>query len=293
MTIQTLTPTPAHHTYQLLDSGNGQRLEQFGNRRIIRPDTTCLWRPRNTTHWNSVDLRCVKTQQGGSFAWQEQRAGAQAWTYTYHHPKLQKLDFALRSSEHSKNIGIFPEQAAHWDWLTTKLVGATQAPSILNLFAYTGGATLVAAAAGAQVCHVDASKSTVAWARENAVANGLADAPIRWIVEDCVTFIEREIKRGKKYDGIIMDPPAFGRDPRGKPFSFEDSFHQLMAGAQALLAPEGFLLLNVYSVPLYATHIANVVGDYFPHHTLEAGELHLVAKDGRTVPCNLFVRATY
>lgn len=284
-----LTLTSQHQTYQLLDSGNGHRLEQFGNRRVMRPDGTCLWAPRNIAPWNAADLRCVKAEQGSGYRWQEQHAGAQPWTYSYSNASIQPLNFLLRTSEHSKNVGIFPEQAVHWDWLVKKIMAA-QKPNILNLFAYTGGATLVAAAAGAQVCHVDAAKSTVAWARQNAQDNGLATAPIRWIVDDCLTFIEREIKRGKKYDGIIMDPPAFGRDPQGKPFTFEDALHPLMAGIQKLLTPEGFLLLNVYSVPFYATHIGNVVEDYFPDKTVETGELHLMAKDGRRVPCNLFVR---
>lgn len=284
------TPQATHHTYTLLDSGNGQRLEQFGNRRIIRPDSTCLWKPATPAAWNNAQIVCTKAAQGGKFRWVEHQSSPLAWTYTYHHPTLQPLSFALRASESSKNIGIFPEQATHWDWLAEKIPTFSSSPSILNLFAYTGGASLVAAAAGAKVCHVDASKTTVSWARQNAENNGLKEAPIRWIVEDCLVFMEREIKRGKKYEGIIMDPPAFGRDPRGNPFNFDTAIDLLLKAAQQLLTAEGFLLLNVYSVPFYATHISNLVQDYFPSKTIETGELHLVASNKRSLPCNIFVK---
>lgn len=294
------------HNYKLLDSGNGQRLEQFGALRVIRPDVTCIWQPRDKSMWAHVDLICSKNAIGGGYHWgigrsdtpfeyaQDMLRRAQSpWLYTYYNTALAPLHFILRTSPESKNIGIFPEQAVHWDWMVEKIKTAVvegRQPNILNLFAYTGGATVIAAAAGAQVCHVDAAKTTVTWARQNAEANGLQDAPIRWMVEDCLTFMEREIKRGKKYDGIIMDPPAFGRDPRGKTFSFESAVHQLLAVARDLLKSDGFLTLNVYSVPLYATHLANVVYEYFPGKQVIAGELHLKDVVGGMVPCNIFVR---
>ncbi|MBM3886607.1 methyltransferase [Candidatus Dependentiae bacterium] len=286
MTI--VVPQQSHHTYALLDSGNGQRLEQFDSQTIIRPDVTCIWQPQHKNLWQNADLICSKNQQGSRYVWKKQKTGAtDQWNYSYHHPALQPLTFLLRTSEQSKNVGIFPEQAAHWDWLVERAARN----NILNLFAYTGGATLAIATAGAKVCHVDASKTTVAWARQNAERNGLENAPIRWIIEDCLTFMQREIKRGKQYGGIIMDPPAFGRDPNGNVFNFESSIHQLLAAAKQLLMPDGFLLLNVYSVSLYATHVANVVRDYFPERNIEYGELH-VQGGGNNVPCNVFVRVS-
>lgn len=290
MTI--LSPQPVTHTYKLIDSGNANRLEQFGNQLIVRPDTTCIWQPQNKKIWSHADLVCTKNQ-GGNYNWQKQNTKSiQNWTYTYTHPKLRPVVFSLRTNEQSKNIGIFPEQAAHWDWLGTHLQNQSTQQNILNLFAYTGGATIVAASAGAAVCHVDASKTTVTWASQNAQLNGLQEAPIRWVVEDCLVFMEREIKRGKKYDGIIMDPPAFGRDPKGHTFTFDHAIIPLLKTAQQLLSAQGFLLLNVYSVPLYSTHLANVVQDFFPQKSIESGELHL-KKEGNEkypVPCNIFVK---
>lgn len=299
-------PYDNSHNYKLLDSGNGQRFEQFGSLRIIRPDVTCLWQPKNKDAWVNADIVCAKNSVGGGFHWginkgsnqieyiqDMQRGGTSSWLYKYFHPSLAPINFGLRTSPESKNIGIFPEQVVHWDWMVEKIktfIGQGYQPNVLNLFAYTGGATVVAAAAGAQVCHVDAAKTTVTWARQNAEENGLQESPIRWIVEDSLTFMEREIKRGKKYDGIIMDPPAFGRDPRGKTFSFESSVHLLLAAARDLLKSDGFLTLNVYSVPFYATHLFNVVNDYFPGKQLVSGELHIKDAGGRSLPCNIFVR---
>ena len=291
MTI--LTSKQTDHDYELLDSGNGQRLEQFGARRVIRPDATCIWQPHNVNQWANVDLVCSKNPQGGGYRWREHKKNTNAkWVYTYKNPALQPLSFSLRTNEQSKNIGIFAEQAAHWDWLATRLKSRTTSANILNLFAYTGGATLVAAAAGAKVCHVDAAKTTVTWARENALENNMAQAPIRWLTEDCLTFMIREIKRNVKYDGIIMDPPAFGRDPQGNTFNFQTSINALLAAAEQLLMPDGFLLLNVYSVPFYATHIAHVVRNHFPTKTITSGELHLSNKDGYNLPCNIFIRVS-
>lgn len=281
-----LQPNNVHHNYELIDSGNGERLEQFGSRLIVRTDSTCLWRPQDPKHWNAATVRCSREEQG-RFSWKDTTKSSTPWSYSYHNPALTKLSFSLRTSDNSKNIGIFPEQAAHWDWLVESI--KPQA-SVLNLFAYTGGATIVAAARGASVCHVDASKSAITWARSNAEANQLASAPIRWIVEDCLTFMQREIKRGVTYDGIIMDPPAFGRDPRGNRLTIEQTIHPLLAAAKALLTKDGFLLMNIYSIPLYATHIGNVVREYFPDKKITVGELHLAAKAGNAVPCNIFAR---
>lgn len=285
-----LYPQPEKHSYRLIDSGDGMRLETFNNITLSRPDITCIW-PRNDNKlWEKTDLICSKNIKGNGFTWQEKRKNSDSWFYSYHNKTLQKyLKFLLRTSPASKNIGIFPEQAAHWDWLSTQVKKDDQ---VLNLFAYTGGATLVAAAAGASVCHVDASKSSIQWAKENAQYNSLESAPIRWIVDDCITFMQREVKRGKKYNGIIMDPPAFGRDPQGKAFEFSQSIHDLLKLASQLLTKNGFLLLNAYSIPLYATHLFNIVQWYMKDKNYEIGELHLQSNAGLSIPCNIFVRAS-
>lgn len=283
-------PLDTTHSYKLLDSGNQQRLEVFGDHTIIRPDPTCVWKPKDISLWNKATTICSKNKYGGGFAWSELVEDKKtSWIYSYKNQKIQSLSFHLRTSPQSKNIGIFPEQAAHWDWIIKQIKNTTNQASILNLYAYTGGASLVAAAAGAHVCHVDASKTTITWAKQNAQTNGLDNKPIRWIVEDCLVFMKREIQRKKQYTGIIMDPPAFGRDPQGKPTHFEESIQNLLTAAQKLLTTDGFLLLNVYSVPLYATHIAQIVQDFFPSKKIEFGELHL-NNGQQAVPCNLFVR---
>ncbi len=287
-----LSPNIKTHSYQLIDSGDGARLEKWGNHTIIRPDASCIWHRKNTKAWGNADRICSKNDKGPGYTWFAKSDTNETLAYTYANDTLPNtLTFGLRTSEHSKNVGIFPEQAAHWDWLVTKIQNSQNPVKILNLFAYTGGATLVAAAAGAQVCHVDAARTTVQWARNNATNNNLTEAPIRWIVDDCLTFMKRELKRGVHYDGIIMDPPAFGRDPQGKTSQFEDSIDELLTLAADLLTPKSFLLLNAYGVPLYAAGLAQAVGDFLPQHVLTYGELHLKDGNGHAVPCNIFVKA--
>lgn len=278
-------------SYQLLDSGHGQRLEQFGPNRVIRPDINCIWSPKlSDNEWNKADV--IYNSKG----WELTKSFKEPWTMTYSLNNsdigVNKLTLALKCSPTSKNIGIFPEQAANWSWIVKTIQNSTTKPNVLNLFGYTGVATLAAAAAGAEVCHVDASKSAVAWARYNQELSHLTEAPIRWIVDDCADFIAREIKRDMKYDALIIDPPAFGRDQKGRAFTFEKKIYELMTLCKQVLVDKPiFVLFNGYSMGYSATVLGNLLTEFFPTENIEIGELHIKQhKNSLQLPCSVFAR---
>ncbi len=230
--------------YEVLDTSNGEKLERWGSYLLIRPDPQVIWdTPRTNPGWTKRDAHYHRSAKGGG-QWEFFRLPPE-WSIRY-----RDLTFRLKPFSF-KHTGLFPEQAVNWDW-TSRLIRSADRPlKVLNLFAYTGGATLAAAKAGASVTHVDASKGMVAWAKENAMASGLADAPIRWLVDDCVKFVEREIRRGSKYDGIIMDPPSYGRGPKGEIWKMEDAiFPFLKLTAQLLSRDARFFLINSYTTGL-------------------------------------------
>lgn len=230
--------------YEVLDTSNGEKLERWGSYLLIRPDPQVIWdTPRTNPGWTKRDAHYHRSAKGGG-QWEFFRLPPE-WSIRY-----RELTFRLKPFSF-KHTGLFPEQAVNWDW-TSRLIRSADRPlKVLNLFAYTGGATLAAAKAGASVTHVDASKGMVAWAKENAMASGLADAPIRWLVDDCVKFVEREIRRGSKYDGIIMDPPSYGRGPKGEIWKMEDAiFPFLKLTAQLLSRDARFFLINSYTTGL-------------------------------------------
>lgn len=290
-----LTPNLGQH-YQLLDSGDGARLERFGNNVILRPDSNCVWSRRQKTDvWNYVDATFSKDAQGKT-SWIKNKNFKEPWLFIFDQPMRdglcdKKFQFLLRLGA-SKNIGIFPEQASNWMWMMGIICGESTPPKILNLFGHTGIATLCAAAAGAHVCHVDASQSVVTWARSNQELNQMSQAPIRWIVDDCAKFVEREIRRGVRYDALVMDPPAFGRDQKGNIFEFEKQIvHLLSLCRQVLVQDPLFVVFNGYSMGYSATVLKNLLGDFFPGKNFEYGELQLAeAHNARTLPCSLFVR---
>ena len=230
--------------YEVLDTSNGEKLERWGSYLLIRPDPQVIWdAPRTNPGWTKRDAHYHRSARGGG-----------QWEFFHLPPEwsIRYRDLTFRLKPFSfKHTGLFPEQAVNWDW-TSRLIRSADRPlKVLNLFAYTGGATLAAAKAGASVTHVDASKGMVAWAKENAMASGLADAPIRWLVDDCVKFVEREIRRGSKYDGIIMDPPSYGRGPKGEIWKMEDAiFPFLKLTAQLLSRDARFFLINSYTTGL-------------------------------------------
>ena len=230
--------------YEVLDTSKGEKLERWGNYLLIRPDPQVIWdTPKKNRGWKKCNGHYHRSSKGGG-DWEFFDLPKQ-WQIHY-----GELTFNLKPFSF-KHTGLFPEQAANWDWFGDLIRRADRPVKVLNLFAYTGGATLAAAAAGAHVTHVDASKGMVTWAKENAASSGLSDAPIRWIVDDCVKFVQREIRRGNHYDAIIMDPPSYGRGPKGEIWKIEESIHGLIQLCTQLLSEDPlFFLVNSYTTGL-------------------------------------------
>lgn len=273
--------------YELLDTSDGERLERWKDIILIRPDPQIIWKnSKNHPKWKKADARYIRSSKGGG-AWDVKSISENllnvGWTI-----ERKGLRFCVRPTGF-KHTGVFPEQAVNWDFITDKIKNAGREISVLNLFAYTGGATLAAATAGAKVCHVDASKGIVAWAKENAKLSGLENAPIRYIVDDCKKFIEREIRRGHKYDAIIMDPPSYGRGPGGEVWKLEDGIDELVRLSIELLSDNPlFFLINSYTAGLSASTIGYILGLYIkPKHggTVTADEIGLpVTQTGAVLP---------
>ena len=230
--------------YELLDCGNGEKLERWGDQYLVRPDPQAIWAsPRKNPAWKRAGGRYLRSQSGGGH-W-EKKALPESWKIRY-----RELTFQVKPMNF-KHTGLFPEQAVNWDFAAEKIRQAGRHINVLNLFAYTGAASVACAAAGASVCHVDAAKGMVAWARENAKISGLEDAPIRWIVDDCGKFVEREIRRGRTYDAIIMDPPSYGRGPTGEVWKLEDSLYPFVELCSRVLSDRPlFVIINSYTTGL-------------------------------------------
>ncbi len=252
--------------FELLDSGNFEKCERFGDVIMIRPEPQALWRGFNENIWKTANL--TYKRQGREGEWTVKKSVPESWNI-----KWENLTFRIRPTSF-KHTGLFPEQSSNWQWLRENV---TSSMNVLNLFGYTGGATLAAASTGAKVTHCDASKPVVTWGKENAELSGLADRPIRWIVDDVQAFVAREIRRGNFYDVIIMDPPAFGRGPDGEVWQFETHLPALLAECAKLLNPgTGKLLVNAYSLGFPALSIENLIRTNVPLvKTIEAVELTL------------------
>ncbi|MFA5561263.1 MAG: class I SAM-dependent methyltransferase [Eubacteriales bacterium] len=277
--------------YELLDTSDGQRLERWGDYTLVRPDPQVIWQSeKKSPLWRRADAVYRRSESGGG-AWTEHRL-PDRWTVSY-----GRLTFAVRPMGF-KHTGLFPEQAVNWDWMSELIAGAGRAVKVLNLFAYTGGATVAAAAAGAAVCHVDAARGMVAQAKENAALSGLTEAPIRYMVDDCRKFIERELRRGNRYDAIIMDPPSYGRGPGGEVWKLEESLDGFLALAVQLLSERPlFFLLNAYTAGLSPSTMKYVMLQRIPKKhkgKCEAEELGLPVKEsGLVLPCGSSVRYTF
>ena len=274
--------------YEVIDTSNGEKLERWGDFVLLRPDPQVIWdTPKKAKEWKKLNGHYHRSSKGGG-----------EWEF-FHLPKeweihYRDLTFHLKPFSF-KHTGLFPEQAVNWDWCRDKIIEAKKKNpnreiKVLNLFAYTGGATVSAAAAGAKVTHVDASKGMVTWAKENAASSGLADAPIRWLVDDCVKFVEREIRRGNKYDGIIMDPPSYGRGPKGEIWKIEESVFPFMQLAAQLLSDDAlFYLTNSYTTglqPAVLSYMLNTIIKSQRGGTVEAEEIGLPVKEnGLVLPC--------
>ena len=232
--------------YEVIDTCGGEKLERWGQYILVRPDPQVIWNtPKTDKHWKKMNGHYHRSNKGGG-EWEFFDLPEQ-WTIQYHH---LGLSFNLKPFSF-KHTGLFPEQAANWDWFSSIIKKANRPVKILNLFAYTGGATIACAAAGASVCHVDAAKGMVAWAKENARSSGLEDKPIRWIVDDCGKFVEREIRRGRRYDAIIMDPPSYGRGPSGEVWKLEENLYPFVELASKVLSDNPlFVIINSYTTGL-------------------------------------------
>ncbi len=276
--------------YELIDCGRGEKLERWGDKLLVRPDPQAIWNtPRAHRGWKRPDARYARSSSGGG-QWADKNV-PQRWQVGY-----RDLIFNV-GLMNFKHTGVFPEQGANWDFAREQIQRAGRPVSVLNLFAYTGGATIACAAAGAAVCHVDAAKGMVQWARDNARSSGLEDKPVRWIVDDCAKFVEREIRRGRRYDAIVMDPPSYGRGPSGEVWKLENDlypFVELVAGV--LSSDPLFVILNSYTTglsPSVLTYILqSVVGGKFGGHTV-SDELGLpVTATGLALPCGATGRWT-
>ncbi len=252
--------------YEVLDTGNGEKLERWGDYILVRPDPQVIWKcDHKHPGWKNNDGHYHRSSKGGG-EW-EFKGLPNEWSISYDIKSIdEKLSFNLKPFAF-KHTGVFPEQAANWEWTSSIIKKeAEKRPEgdpvkVLNLFAYTGGATMAALAAGASVAHVDASKGMVGWAKENAVSSGLSDRPVRWLVDDCGKFVEREIRRGNKYDGIIMDPPSYGRGPKGEIWKIEESIWPFLEGCVQLLSDRPlFFLINSYTTGLQAGVLDHMMG---------------------------------
>jgi 23S rRNA (cytosine1962-C5)-methyltransferase len=286
-----LTFTPEHwKDYELLDCGNFEKLERFGSVILRRPEPQALWdKVWDEIEWKKLTDITFKQKGSHSGEWINPKKKPTKWQISYDNPNFRlKFNLSLTSFKH---VGIFPEQAANWDYIFNHLKAIEQ-PKFLNLFAYTGGASIAAKAAGADVTHVDSVKQVIGWSRENMEASKLDN--IRWVVEDAMKFVKRELKRGKTYHGIILDPPAYGIGANGERWQLEDSINELLKDIAGILDPkEHFLILNVYSLGLSALLVQNLVQQNFhPTGETENGELYLQAKSGVQLPLGILSRHT-
>lgn len=274
--------------YELIDCSGGEKLERWGKYMLVRPDPQAIWdTPKTHPGWKKAHARYARSASGGG-QW-EKSSLPESWQIKY-----GELTFNIKPMNF-KHTGLFPEQAVNWDFIGNKIRRADRPVNVLNLFAYTGGATVAAAAAGASVCHVDAARGMVSWARENAKSSGLEDKPVRWIVDDCAKFIDREIRRGKRYDALIMDPPSYGRGPSGEVWKLEDdlfSFVKLCAGV--LSDDPLFVIINSYTTglsPATLTYISETIFSKRFGGSAQSSELGLpVEESGLILPCGAACR---
>lgn len=268
--------------YEMIDCSEGEKLERWYRYILLRPDPQVIWKtPKTDRHWKKLNAHYHRSAKGGG-TW-EFFDLPQQWDIHY-----GALTFHLKPFSF-KHTGLFPEQAVNWDWIAAKIRSAGRPVKVLNLFAYTGGATLAAASAGAEATHVDASKGMVSWAKENAAASGLGNAPIRWLVDDCMKFVEREIRRGKTYDAVIMDPPSYGRGPKGEIWKLEDAIFPLLTACTHILSKDPlFFLVNSYTTglqPAVLSYMIQTVMKPYGGRT-DAQEIGLpVSASGLILPC--------
>ena len=282
-----LTPE-AWADYDLLDSGGGRKLERYGAYTVVRPEAQCLWEPARPSDWDQAAAAFEGAEDEEAGRWRKRVAIPESWPMAWREVRFHARLAAFR------HLGVFPEQASNWAWIADRLGDAKNAPNVLNLFGYTGVASLVAAAAGARVTHVDASRKAVAWARENATLSSLDQAPVRWICEDARAYVRREARRGSRYEGIILDPPKYGRGPGGEVWRLYEDLPDLLAECATLLSDEAdFLLLNAYSERLSGLALASLLAQVLQGRggRIDWGELTLSDAGGmRGMGLSFFAR---
>ena len=274
--------------YEILDMANGEKLERWGNITLIRPDPQIIWKEKSYPNkWNKANARYNRSKTGGG-SWDYKTKLPDSWQIKY-----KNLTFNIKPMGF-KHTGLFPEQAVNWDWMIDKIKNSNREIKVLNLFAYTGGATVACLSAGASVCHVDSSKGMVAWAKENVNSSGLKDSKIRYIVDDVIKFVQREIRRKNKYDGIIMDPPSYGRGTSGEVWQFEENISDLVKLCGEVLSDKPlFFLINSYTTGISAEVLANILKLNVKDEKgkISAGEIGLPMKDKNLVlPCGIYAR---
>lgn len=275
--------------YALLDSGDGRKLERYGPYRVVRPEPQCFWSPRlPASEWDDADAVFDPSDEEDAGRWRFKGKPDDAWMMSWRDVRFNARFTAFR------HLAFFPEQAANWTWLSERIAAAPEPPRVLNLFGYTGVASLACAAAGASVTHVDASKKAIGWARENAELSGLADRPVRWICEDARRYVQREVRRGSRYEGIILDPPKYGRGPTGEVWRLFEDLPELSALCAELLSEKAsFLILNAYAARVSGAALAGLLSDRLAGRggTIEWGELALSESEGeREIGLSFYAR---
>jgi len=288
---QTLTilTSPDWVDYELLDSGGGFKLERLGPHRLSRPEAEAIWRPAlNVKEWNNTAAHFVPSPEENGGHWQLDKPLPERWPLEY-----KGIRFWVRTSA-SRHLGVFPEQASQWDWIEEQIQTANHPLKVLNLFGYTGLVSLAAARAGAQVTHVDASRKSILWAQENQALSELSDRPIRWIVDDALKFVQREGRRGIKYDGIILDPPKFGRGPKGEVWEFYKLLPELLEACRQVVSPQPrFIVLTAYAVKASALTLATALEEMMRAWpgSVTAGEIALQESSAhRLLSTSIFAR---
>lgn len=274
--------------YEILDMANGEKLERWGNIYLIRPDPQIIWKDKSYPNkWNMANARYNRSNTGGG-AWEYKKRLPESWQIKY-----KNLTFNVKPMGF-KHTGLFPEQAVNWDWMIKKIKDSKREINVLNLFAYTGGATVACLSAGAKVCHVDSSKGMTTWAKENVESSGLRDRPVRFIIDDVIKFVQREIRRERKYDAIIMDPPSYGRGKNGEVWQFENNISDLVELCTKVLSDDPlFFLINSYTTGISSKVLENLLYLNMKNvkGTISSGEIGLPMKDSKLVlPCGIYGR---
>ena len=275
--------------YEIIDMANGEKLERWGGITLIRPDPQIIWKEKSfPSKWKSANARYARSKTGGG-NWEYKTRIPDKWSIKY-----KNLVFNIKPMGF-KHTGLFPEQAVNWDWMINKIQEEKRDIKVLNLFAYTGGATVACLSAGASVCHVDSSKGMVQWAKENVISSKLQDRPVRYIIDDVVKFVEREIRRGNTYDAIIMDPPSYGRGAKGEVWQFEENISDLVNLCTKVLSDNPlFFLINSYTTGISSTVLANILNlTVNKEHKgkIEAGEIGLPMENSKLIlPCGIYGR---